>query len=184
MASRVQHPGYQLLSLIPKDQRQESQPTYSHSLCLLPDQMKVYGGIYLPLFAFTLVSIVVSDVFLRRSSRPNNNRRPASGSHWNGDDVSDEERMVVSASTSVPPTIQPQRRNGLVPRNGWRLVTEEEKEPLGNPFSGLNGIYDALASPFAYSSNRKRWIASCRDFRDVAVYAVAGFITLYCWNTF
>ena len=183
MASRVQHPGYQLLTLVPKEHRQEGQPTYSHSLCLLSNQTKIYVGVYIPLFAFTLLSIVVSNVFLRHSSRLSNNRRPTGGSHWNGDDVSDEERMVISTSTSVPHIAPSQRRIGLVPRNGWRLVTEEKEQP-GNPFSGLNSIYDAVAAPFAHSSDRKRWIASGRDFRDVMMYAAAGSVALYCWNTF
>lgn len=62
MVMNVRRPGFQLLSLAPSELRTEGLDTYADELCLLPDQLRIYLNIYLPLLALSLLAVLASNV--------------------------------------------------------------------------------------------------------------------------
>jgi len=76
MVMNVRRPGFQLLSLYPTTQRTEDTPSYLDIPCLLPDQLRIYLNIYLPLLVISLVAVLVSN--LKRRGKSYGHRRPFS----------------------------------------------------------------------------------------------------------
>ncbi|KAF9485927.1 Metallo-dependent phosphatase [Pholiota conissans] len=62
MVMNVKRPGFQLLSLVPSELRTEGLDTYADQLCLLPDQLRIYLNVYLPLLALSLLAVLASNV--------------------------------------------------------------------------------------------------------------------------
>ncbi|CAA7259054.1 unnamed protein product [Cyclocybe aegerita] len=62
MVMNVRKPGFQLLSLAPADLRRNEGPSYADTLCLLPDQLRIYLNIYLPLLAISIIVVFFSNL--------------------------------------------------------------------------------------------------------------------------
>jgi hypothetical protein len=77
MVMGVRHPGYQLVSLYNPPDLQPGTPTAATKSCLLPDQLSIYVGLYLPLLALTFLIVALPRLYRyltapsgRRSSTP------------------------------------------------------------------------------------------------------------------
>lgn len=57
----VRRPGYQLLSLIPPDTAHDGQ-SLAYRPCLLPDQLRIYLSVYIPLFVLSLIVLLTSNI--------------------------------------------------------------------------------------------------------------------------
>ena len=68
MVMNVRRPGFQLLSLAPAELRDHDIPTYSHAQCLLPDQLRIYLSIYLPLLMVSIIFVCMANFISYSSS--------------------------------------------------------------------------------------------------------------------
>ncbi|XP_006461203.1 hypothetical protein AGABI2DRAFT_192735 [Agaricus bisporus var. bisporus H97] len=68
MAMNVRKPGFQLLSLFPATTWDNVNPTYAHVPCLLPDQLGIYQGVYIPCALVSLLIVIVAAVMRGRTS--------------------------------------------------------------------------------------------------------------------
>ncbi|KAL1682795.1 Metallo-dependent phosphatase-like protein [Schizophyllum commune] len=69
MAMGVRRPGYQLLSLAPTDRGSEGAAVAATTLCLLPDQLHIYLGVYVPLLVLSLALLGVLNALARYRRR-------------------------------------------------------------------------------------------------------------------
>ena len=69
MVMNVRRPGFQLLSLAPAELRDHDSPTYKDVPCLLPDQVRIYLNIYLPLLAVSIIFVCVANFSFSSSWR-------------------------------------------------------------------------------------------------------------------
>jgi hypothetical protein len=58
----VRRPGFQLLSLAPTPLRDHDIPTYKDVPCLLPDQLRIYLKIYLPLLTISIAFVCLANL--------------------------------------------------------------------------------------------------------------------------
>jgi len=58
----VRRPGFPLLSLAPTQLRDHDVPTYKDVPCLLPDQLRIYLNIYLPLLAVSIAFVCLANL--------------------------------------------------------------------------------------------------------------------------
>jgi ethanolamine phosphate phosphodiesterase len=57
MAMGIRKPGFHLLSLVPPE---AGRPSFSDALCLMPDQLRIYLSIYIPLAILSILVVTVS----------------------------------------------------------------------------------------------------------------------------
>lgn len=69
MAMGVRRPGYQLLSLAPTERGSGDAAAAATTLCLLPDQLHIYLGVYVPLLVLSLALIGAVNVLARYRRR-------------------------------------------------------------------------------------------------------------------
>ncbi|KAL1735503.1 Metallo-dependent phosphatase-like protein [Schizophyllum commune] len=69
MAMGVRRPGYQLLSLAPAERGADDAAAAATALCLLPDQLHIYLGVYVPLLVLSLALVGAVNALARYRRR-------------------------------------------------------------------------------------------------------------------
>lgn len=138
MAMNVKRPGFQLLSLLPREYwKGGATTTYADELCLLPDQISIYLSTYVPLLLFSLLIVLLVNL-INRHSRPVSHESDVTTSSFqrrtvkltrrctSGREVSGEEQIMddccnTSSSLLLPPPASAARCTH-VPLQSWSFV--------------------------------------------------------------
>lgn len=198
MVMNVRRPGFQLLSLSPPELRKNNHPTFDHTPCLLPDQLKIYLNIYLPLLAISI--LIVFAVNLKTgASRPSHSKTPSDvgqALYVNTDDIDNEDTEMApyyhefsSTSTSSlpsPVSAANQTLRSSSQSKGWLAHRQELKVDRPSIYGDLGQIKDLIFSflpPRARNSpHRRSWLGTViRDIRDVAIFPLGTFILVTWW---
>jgi len=144
----VRRPGFQLLSLAPTQLRDHDIPTYKGVPCLLPDQLRIYLNIYLPLLAVSIIFVCLANLvgFSTSSwrSEKTSSMECAMSSSSSTSSLSvmiiedqddgglneDSEKYISSTtSSSLPSPITATFRSTRALRGarGWRIFTQESQ---------------------------------------------------------
>ena len=151
----VRRPGFQLLSLAPVGLRHDDVPTYKDVPCLLPDQLRIYLSIYLPLLALSIILVCLANVvdcllpgwrhpsYEKLSSMEYAMSSPSSSSSSSSikfedqdDGISHEDSVdfspdytFKSTSYSLPSPITTAHRSARASQGspGWRIFTPESR---------------------------------------------------------
>jgi hypothetical protein len=206
----VRRPGFQLLSLAPTQFRDYDIPTYKDVPCLLPDQLRIYLKIYLPLLAVSIFFVCLANLvgFASSCRSPANETSmeyamsPTSSSSslsamiieedQDGGLNHDLEKLVpieTSSTTSsgLPAPITATHRSTRASRGsrGWRIFTPESQCQDQQPDLSLNYIKALLFSGRHPRQQRRRkaWlITTLRDIRDIAVFPLGAFVIITWWT--
>ena len=149
----VRRPGFQLLSLAPTQLRDQDIPTYKDVPCLLPDQLRIYLNIYLPLLAVSIIFVCIANFSFSSSWRSSPVEKISSMEYAmsssssssslsaiveeddGGFDYEDFEKLgpingSSTKSSSLPSPITATFRNTRASRGssrGWRIFTPENQ---------------------------------------------------------
>ena len=203
----VRRPGFQLLSLAPVQLRDDDVPTYKDVPCLLPDQLRIYLNIYLPLLAIsiTFVCLTKFDCSVlgwpfrsgdKMSSRSSSSISPSINfdgdgglNHEDSDKLSpDNISSATSRSLPFPITATHRGARALRSSRGWRIFTQEDQDQ--RPHLSLNYLEALLHSFWSGRSSlnlqrqrrRQDWLmATFRDIRDIAVFPLGAFVIITWW---
>jgi len=155
MVMNVRRPGFQLLSLAPVELRYDDLPTYKDVPCLLPDQLRIYLSIYLPLLALSVILVCLANAvdYLLPGWRPPSHEKlssmeytvsssssSSSSSSIKFEDQDDEithedsqdlspDYTFKSTSYSLPSPITAAHRSARASRGspGWRIFNPENQ---------------------------------------------------------
>ena len=184
----VRRPGFQLLSLVPSELRQDGRPTYADRPCLLPDQMKIYLDRYLPLVAISCLAVFIANV--RGLKCPLSDGNPRQFSLSPKIEGTDEEQIPSLQSPSLSPTrpIYPKKSAHRALRGkGWTmfeaLATRREVEDtsLFSKLSFLHWTRPTDSSPASTRRRRRLWYRCLRDIRDIAAVPIVVFLLMNLW---
>lgn len=185
MAMGIRRPGFQLLSLAPQERwlGTSTHPTHADVPCLLPDQIKIYLSVYIPILLVSLLVVFISNairVYTSRSNTRSHRRRSSSPSHialrpqQNGDSSSDEESKSAYLLPRPASALSPK------PTLSWSfvLVGKRRRITIGSRscaiFWGRNSI-KPRKQLHGFSSGL------ARDIRDVAVFPLTLFVVISLW---
>lgn len=177
MVMNVRRPGFQLLSLAPTHFRDYDIPTYKDVPCLLPDQLRIYLNIYLPLLAVSIVFVCLANLFSFSSSwrSPSSEKispmeyamsPTSSSSSLSATIIEDEEdeglnqedlekfvplKISSTTSSSLPSPITATYRSTRASRGsrGWRIFTPESHYQDQQPDLSSNHIKALLYTLFS-----------------------------------
>lgn len=154
MAMNVRKPAFQLLSLFPATIWDNVHPTYADIPCLLPDQLGIYLGVYIPCLLVSLC--IVAFAVAIRARRTNH---------------SDREFIAMSPQpTPLPdPATSPNR-------NQTSVVCFGHRRRLPSALRYLFGCKESGKSPKA--SKRGLLENVLRDVMDIAVFPIGIFIVV------
>lgn len=145
----VRRPGFQLLSLAPAQLRHDDIPTYRDVPCLLPDQLRIYLSIYLPLLVVSIIFVCLVNISncslswrslsheklsssVRHSMLPPSSPSSLSSTkfeyqddEFNHEDSEELSPDYSSTSTSrnLPPPITSRSARASRDSPGWRIFT-------------------------------------------------------------
>jgi hypothetical protein len=190
MAMGIRQPGFQLLSLFPRQYWNAAQSTTSYAdvPCLLPGQLRIYLYEYAPFSVLSLLVVYISNI-LRIGSRqylPRHRRRssslklvPLSRSDDNqissDEDTNSSFRLPLPASVSSRVSRTGRNLPSRVPSGWFRLSTT--KALVGNMFSNENRRLRRR--------KHKSFVGGfiC-DVRDIAVFPLILFMLTTLWTSF
>jgi hypothetical protein len=202
MVMNVRQPGFQLLSLSPAELRKNNTPTFDHTPCLLPDQLKIYLDTYLPLLA---ISILLVFVFNFKTGTRKSHRKTRSDAVQvllvtNLDDTDNEEAGMSpyyrenSSTSSLPSQISTLHQNKGTSRSssrspGWFVLQGRRRQSnFDHPsiYGCLGRIKDRmfffLPSRTRSNPHRRSWLgAVMRDIRDIAIFPLGSFVLITWW---
>ena len=145
MVMNVRRPGFQLLSLAPTQLRDHGIPTYKDVPCLLPDQLRIYLNIYLPLLMVSIIFVCLANLV------------SLSASSWrspSGEKTVEYAMSSSSSSSSLSAMIsEDQDDEGLI---------HEDSE---NPTPPINTISSSLPSPITATFRSTRASRGSRGWR-------------------
>lgn len=179
----VRRPGFQLLSLLPSELRQDGRPTYADRPCLLPDQMNIYLDRYLPLIAISCLAVFIANV--RGLKCPLSEANPPQFLRSQIEDV-DEEAMPSLQSPSLSPTRPKKNTHRALRGKGWTmfeaLATRQEVEDP-SLFPRLSFLHWTRPADTPASTRRRRrlWYRCLRDIRDIAAVPIVVFLLMTLW---
>lgn len=196
----VRRPGFQLLSLLPSDLREENSPTFGDTPCLLPDQIRIYLNVYLPLFALSLLAVFVSNVVgARRAFHSKTSSNLGAGLSFREDieETHQDETNIHSNYKTVPHIFPPSQllpggyQNNLTSRSlqptGWFVLQGSRRKREtddGSMYAWIEPLCDAMCS-CSYRSPRFRrrtvLTTALLDARDIAVFPLACFVLITWW---
>ena len=203
MVMNVRRPGFQLLSLSPAELRKSDHPTFDHTPCFLPDQLKIYLNIYLPLLAVSILIVFVVN-FKTGASRQLHRKTPSDAAQvlfiTNNDDTDSEDSEMspyyreFSSTSSLPSPVSAVHPSKGTSRpssqsRGWFVLQDHRRQLKADRpsiYGGLGQIKDLMFSllPFRTRSNphRRSWLGTVmRDIRDIAVFPVGAFVLITWW---
>ncbi|KAF8967901.1 hypothetical protein BDZ97DRAFT_1801908 [Flammula alnicola] len=199
MVMNVRRPGFQLLSLAPADLRTEDNPTYADKPCLLPDQLRIYLDVYLPLLAISLLLVAASNLNdPRRSFHSKSLSDAVQVIFYSNIDEAEQGEAELSPYYTSPPHGLPSpvsagHQNNLTSRAsrspGWfGLQGRRRQLELNHPsvFEWLERIKDIVCfcqPGRTWKTPRRRgWLGTTlRDIRDIAVFPLGVFALITWW---
>lgn len=197
MAMNVRRPGFQLLSLNPAEFRETPEkPTFADAPCLLPDQLHVYLGVYLPLVLLSMLLIFVSNLGYRTRHRHVKTRSDARGNlESTSGRESDPEDVTPTPYTSLsnrhPSTAHYYNKHGLrSPHIAMTFSVQGQRRRVVGTSEAVSGfsclrraLEDIWPAGISYASSRRRaWISLfIRDVRDIAVFPLGVFVLVTWW---
>ncbi|RDB25240.1 Cell division control protein 1 [Hypsizygus marmoreus] len=182
MAMGIRRPGFQLLSLARQEQSDGglgSRATHADVPCFLPDQMKIYLSIYVPLLIFSLLAVVILNGLRVRASslhaRRHSRRSSSPSLHLNlrprhEDDLSEEEYGSDNSSYLLP-----------------RPASAPSAKTLTNRHGRCSCSFVLLGKRRRISGRRKHdsfLVGTLRDARDVATFPLTLFLVISLWISF
>jgi len=211
MVMNVRRPGFQLLSLAPTQLRDHDIPTYKDVPCLLPDQLRIYLKIYLPLLAVSIIFVCMANFIFSSSWRsssvenlPSMEYAMSSSSSTSSlsaivEEQDDDGRLnyedlekldpingssTTSSSLPYPTTATFRSARASRGSRGWKIFTPESHQ-----HSSTNYLKTVLysfwsgRSPFPFQQRRRKsWlITTLRDIRDIAVFPLGAFVIITWW---
>ena len=191
----VRRPGFQLLSLAPAQLRHDDVPTYKDVPCLLPDQLRIYLIIYLPLLAISIILVCLSNIV------------NCSLLTWRSplrDKLSSMEYAMPSSSSSISSSstkfedqddkVGPQELNPYYTSGSqaWRMFTPEDEHQ--NRRHHPSYICSNCAKVLLYfrpgrsrlnfqRGRGKGWLTSTmRDIEHIAIFPLSLFVIITWWT--
>jgi len=203
MVMNVRQPGFQLLSLSPAELRKNNTPTFDHTPCLLPDQLKIYLDIYLPLLAISILLLFVFN-FKTGTSRKSHRKTRSDATQvpfvTNRDDADIEEARMSpyyrenSSTSSLTSQISTLHQNKGISRSssrtpGWFVLQGRRRQSnvdYPSTYGCLRRIKDRifffLPSRTRSNPHRRSWLgAVMRDIRDIAIFPLGAFVLITWW---
>ncbi|KIM40228.1 hypothetical protein M413DRAFT_446396 [Hebeloma cylindrosporum] len=194
MVMNVRRPGFQLLSLIPAELRKDDDPTFDHTPCLLPDQLRIYLNIYLPLLAISILAVFVVN-FKTGASRKLHNKTCSDAGQvlfvTNADDTDSEDAEMapyyreVSSLPSPVSSVHQTKGTSRSQNKGWFVLQGQLKAYRPPIYEDLGRIKDLMYSFLPSRSrnpHRRSWLGTVlRDIRDVAVFPLGTFVLVTWW---
>jgi hypothetical protein len=186
MAMGIQQPGFQLLSLFPRQywNATQSTTTYADVPCLLPGQLRIYLSVYAPFFVLSLLLVWISNIpcVASRSYLPRRRRRSSPLKSLSRSRVQDDNQMSSDDDTNssfrlpLPTSVSSQASRvgrilpSRIPSNRFRLSMTKVLMRImsSNQNRGLRG--------------RKHKGFIC-DVRDIAVFPVILFLLTSLWTS-
>ena len=190
MVMNVRRPGFQLLSLAPAQLRHDDMPTYKDVPCLLPDQLRIYLIIYLPLLAISIILVCLSNIV---NCSLLNWRSPLR------DKLSSMEYAMPSSSSSISSSstkfedqddeVGPQKLN-LYYTSGsqaWRMFTpEDEPSYICSNCVKVLLYFRPGRSRLNFQRQPRRgkgWLTSTmRDIEHIAIFPLSLFVIITWWT--
>ncbi|KAF6760127.1 Metallo-dependent phosphatase-like protein [Ephemerocybe angulata] len=193
MAMGIRRPGFQLLSLAPPSLRiptSESLASTVHSHadipCLLPDQLRTYLSVYIPLGMFSLIALAVSQFI---SLRPRTNLKHSVDLGRPEYDDGDDSTGGRGTFRLFPANRRP-RRDGVDVEEGAPSpavsISEKNGGATARYYGGASKYFQKFFAAGRPSSHRRmrprrRMVGFLLDVRDVAVWPLGLFILITWW---
>ena len=194
----VRRPGFQLLSLAPAQLRHEDVPTYKDVPCLLPDQLRIYLIIYLPLLVVSIIFICLANIVNCSSSGWGSPSREkilsmqyATPSSYlpsiryqdqdGGINHKDSEELGLDYTSAPTSPITTAHQVGRSLRT-WRIFTHQNRR-LHPSFIRNWNCLKCRACFFRSGRRRRRgWLSvTIRDIRDIAPFPLGVFVIITWW---
>ena len=166
----VRRPGFQLLSLAPTQLRDHDIPTYNNVPCLLPDQLRIYLNIYIPLLTASIIFVCLANLvsFSASSWRSPSGEKPSSMEYalsssssssslsvmiiedQNDEGLNEDSNIISTKSSSLPSPITATFRSARASRGsrGWRIFTPESQYQDQQPDLSPNYVKTLFYSLF------------------------------------
>jgi hypothetical protein len=203
MAMNVRRPGFQLLSLLPREYWKNDATTYADELCLLPDQMSIYLSTYVPLLLFSLLIVLLVNMIHRRS-RPISNesgvstppfqrgsvkltRRCTSGHEARGEEQIMDDYYNTHSTLPLPAPASAARRTH-VPLQSWSFVFLGRRRRISfpEPLHQLAKLIFLLvrSGPFGVRNLKHRGTVRnfIHDVGSIAAFPLSVIILVSLWT--
>jgi len=153
MVMNVRRPGFQLLSLAPTQLRDHDIPTYKGVPCLLPDQLRIYLNIYLPLLAVSIIFVCLANLV------------GFSTSSWRSEKTSSMECAMSSSSStsSLSVMIIEDQDDGGLNEDSEKYISSTTSSSLPSPITATFRSTRALRGARGWRISRPSFISSCLD---------------------
>lgn len=145
----VRRPGFQLLSLTPTELRDHDTPTYKDVPCLLPDQLRIYLNIYLPLLVVSIIFVCLVNLV---------SFSPSSWRSSSGEKILSTEYPMSSSSSSSSLSAM------IIDDHDDEGLNNEDLEKL-NPTNTSSTTSSSLPSPITATFRSTRASRGSRGWR-------------------
>lgn len=170
-----------MLTLLPPNQKLSTQRLHADRLCLLPDQLGIYLSVYLPLFLFSLLVLLISNVLRVRTGRYRHRAKPS---------FSMPQDVELTYTSSNRPRLQARSRTedgsrAPSPANGSELDSDgprdsfvEKAPPRNSSGNQPRSRFLSILGSGRHGQHGRRGfiIGLLRDIRDVAILPVVLFL--------
>lgn len=150
MVMNVRRPGFQLLSLAPTELRDHDIPTYKDVPCLLPDQLRIYLNIYLPLLAVSIIFVCIANFSFLSSWRSPSVEKISSMEYA---------MSSSSSSSSLSAIVEEDDDGGLYYEDLEKLV------PINGPLTKSSSLPSPITATFRSTPSRALRGGSSRGWR-------------------
>ena len=153
MVMNVRRPGFQLLSLAPTELRDHDIPTYKDVACLLPDQLRIYLNIYLPLLMLSITFVCLVNLV------------NFSASSWcspSGEVISSMEYAMSSSSSSSSLSAMVSVSED---QDDGGILNHEDSEKYSLPINLSSTTSSSLPSPITATFRSTRASRGSRGWR-------------------
>ena len=197
MAMNVRRPGFQLLSLLPKQYwMDDTTTTHADQICLMPDQLSIYLSTYIPLLLVSLLIVFLLNIAGAQDQSKLNGSgavttsyrqrtamlvlRSASGR----EDDNDRHYAHQKPSFLLPPPVSTPKYGFLSQRSrSFFFLGRRRRLSIPAPLGSLVKVMKTLLFDFGARSTRHRGIVQgfVHDVWSIAALPLSTFVFISLW---
>lgn len=192
----VRRPGFQLLSLLPKQYwKDDTTTTHGDQICLMPDQISIYLSTYIPLILASLLIVFLMNIASARDYSGFNGSGIATTSRQQRTETlvlrstfgrEDDDDQYYPDSSSLPTPVSTPKR-GVLSRRSWSsFLLGRRRLSITAPVISSSKVVKTLLNFFGTQNPRRRGTVQgfAQDVWTIAKLPLSTIIFISLWTMY
>jgi len=198
MAMNVRRPGFQLLSLLPKQYWKDgTTATHADQICLMPDQISIYLSTYIPLLLASLLIVFLMNLVGARDHSGFNGSGITTTSYQQRTEMlvlrstfgreDDDDQYYAHLDSSSLPTPATTPKRGFLFRRSWSsFLLGRRRLSITAPLTSLSKVVKTLLNFFGTHHPRHRGSVQgfAQDVWTIAKLPLSTIVFISLWTIY